>query len=138
MASDPDVVHDALERVLDEVRRWPDVRVSESDDDGTTQVLYRRGVLARLHADGLVEVPFPRAVGEKLVAEGRAERHHALPDSGWVDVRLGATADAPRVLDLLRLAHEARLATGAPADEVVDQSVEDTFPASDPPASGRD
>jgi hypothetical protein len=136
-------IRDALERVLEAVRRWPAVRV-EAGDGGVTQVLHQRGVLARAHSDGLVEIAFPRPVAETLIAAGRAERHHALPDSGWIDTRLSTPADAARLLELLELAREARRpgAAGGGSDRksegAVDESVEESFPASDPPAHRSD
>jgi hypothetical protein len=148
MGSNPQIVHETLARILEQARHWSDVRVDSRAD--VTQVLVRRGLLARFHPDGLVEIPFPRPVGEKLVAAGRAERHHALPDSGWVNVRFSEAADEPRVIEMLKLAYEARrqgaafageddsTKSGSRTERVVDESVEETFPASDPPASGRE
>lgn len=145
MGSDPQIVHEAIDRVIAVAITWPGVAAASSP--GVTQITFGRGLLARLHADGLVEIPFPRPVGEKLVAVGRAERHHALPDSGWVDVRLAATADVDRVTELLRLAYEARqpqaagpLGVASPSEVArhvewhIDESVDESFPASDPPA----
>lgn len=130
-------------RVIEEARGWPEARI-EDLAGGVTGILAGTGVLARIHDDGRVEIPFPRSVGEQLVAEGKAERHTALPDSGWVEFRLGATGDAEALIDLLRLARDARRpgASGAAkplqhVQEIVDESVDESFPASDPPARGR-
>ena len=146
MGSDPQIVQEAASGVIARAVSWLGVR-SDVSTPGVIQLLIGRGVLARFHDDGLVEIPFPRPVGEKLVASGRAERHHALPDSGWVEVRLSATADVERVTELLRLAYEARRPQGAgppgggvPPDVAqhiewhIDESGKESFPASDPPA----
>ena len=45
-------------------------------------------------------------VREELVRAGRAERHHVLPDSGWVSYRIGGPADVPGAIELFRLSYE--------------------------------
>lgn len=59
-----------------------------------------------MHGDSLVDIPFPRTVRNELVAGGRAEPHHILPDSGWVSVYLKQAPDVNRAIDLLRLSFE--------------------------------
>ena len=153
MASDPIVVHEAVDRLIEEAGGWTGVSVARLDDQ-VIQLRLGRGTLGRIHPDGLVEIPFPRAVGERLVSAGRAERHHALPDSGWVELRLETPGDVPAVSELLRLALQARLVRQSSdssnagigpvsdvkriVDEKVDESGAESFPASDPPARGRE
>jgi Family of unknown function (DUF5519) len=36
-----------------------------------------------VHENGIVDIPFPRAVHDALLAEALAEEHHWVPDSGW-------------------------------------------------------
>jgi hypothetical protein len=136
-----------IARILEETRTWPGVGI-ETRADGVIQLVLSRGVLARLHAGGLIEIPYPRPVGEALVAAGRVQRHHALPDSGWVNVRLERADQVEDTLALLRLAYEPRRGgpdapeSAADADQrhatqhEIDASVEESFPASDPPAHG--
>jgi hypothetical protein len=66
----------------------------------------RRRELGHLHADRIADLPFPRRVRDELIAAGRAVPHHVLPDSGWVTVRLGASEDVDRVIELFRLSYE--------------------------------
>jgi hypothetical protein len=40
--------------------------------------------MGHMHGDVLVDMPFPRDAGKKLVAEGKASPHHVLPESGWI------------------------------------------------------
>ena len=42
----------------------------------------------------------------KLVAAGKAESHHVLPESGWVSVRLRRHEDVASVIELFRLNYE--------------------------------
>lgn len=147
MKADPRVIEEVFQGVVDRVQRWPGVSIDARP--AVTNIVLGRGVLARMHAEGLVEIPFPRPVAEELIAAGRAEHHHVLPDSGWVDYRIRSADDLGPLLELLRLAFEARnVERSADAgsmvdraamelDEKIDESVEESFPASDPPAIGR-
>jgi len=62
-----------------------------------------RRELGHLHGSRLADLPFPVRVRERLVAEGKAEPHHVLPQSGWVSVRIRTDADVERVVELFRL-----------------------------------
>ena len=43
---------------------------------------------------------------DELIAAGRADYHHALPDSGWVTFRLYEESDVERAIELFRLGYE--------------------------------
>jgi hypothetical protein len=47
-------------------------------------------------------------VRDELIAEGGAERHHVLPESGWVSCRIRGIEDVSRVVELFRLNYERR------------------------------
>jgi Family of unknown function (DUF5519) len=61
-----------------------------------------RREIGHIHRDALVDIPFPRAVRDALVAAGEAEPHHILPHSGWVSIFLQSDADVERAIRLLR------------------------------------
>ena len=65
-----------------------------------------RRELGHLHGNRLADLPFPVKVREQLVAAGRAESHHVLPESGWVSVRLRRCEDVASVIELFRLNYE--------------------------------
>jgi hypothetical protein len=65
-----------------------------------------RRELGHLHGDRLADLPFPIAIRNELVASGRAERHHILPDSGWVSVPVRGAEDVRAVIDLFRLNYD--------------------------------
>ena len=94
----PDVA--TLTRV---VADWTGVTVHPHRFGGTE---FRLGTaeVGHVHGDGTVDVPFPRAVRDALIAAGRAERHHWLPESGWTTVRLDE-AGLDGALQVLRLSH---------------------------------
>ncbi len=52
--------------------------------------------IGHVHGDRLVDIPFPKKVREGLVAAGRAEPHHILPESGWVSICLRQPSDVER------------------------------------------
>lgn len=69
-----------------------------------------RRELGHLHGDRMADLPFPRRIRDELIAAGRAEAHHALPDSGWVTRRVDGPEDVEEVVELFRLAYERALA----------------------------
>ena len=72
-----------------------------------------RRELGHLHGDRMAALPFPRPVRDRLVAEGRAEPHHALPDSGWVTRGVRGPEDVAAIVELFALSYErARAAHG--------------------------
>lgn len=78
---------------------------------GGRELRYGRRELGHTHADGSVDLAFPRPVRDMLVETGRAEPHRVLPDSGWVTFHLRSEADAAEAVELFRLAYErARVA----------------------------
>jgi len=69
---------------------------------------YRLGrrEIGHVHTDYLVDIPFPKKVRDELVAAGRAEPHHILPESGWVSIHLNQESDVERAIELLRYSFE--------------------------------
>jgi hypothetical protein len=93
------------DRIVGRVSSWEGVTVHPHRFGGVEFRVGRRE-LGHLHGDRMADLPFPVVVRERLVAEGRAERHHILPDSGWVTVRLRSEQDVDDVVDLFRLNYE--------------------------------
>jgi hypothetical protein len=73
---------------------------------GGTEYRIGKRELGHIHGDHLVDIPFPTKVRDQVVAEGRAEPHHILPDSGWVSFYLREPADVDRALALFRLSFD--------------------------------
>jgi len=87
------------------VLEWPGVSAHPHRFGGTE---YRLGTreIGHLHGDALADLPFPTRVRQALVAAGRAEPHHVLPDSGWVSFYLRAPGDVDKAIQLFREAYE--------------------------------
>jgi hypothetical protein len=73
---------------------------------GGTEYRLGRREIGHVHGDYLVDIPFPKKLRDELVATGRAEPHHILPQSGWVSIHLNQESDVDRAIELLRLSFE--------------------------------
>ena len=93
------------ERIEREVGSWDGVTVSPHRYGGIEFRLGRRE-LGHLHGDRLADLPFPVTVRRELVAAGRAEAHHILPQSGWVSFWIRRAADADAAIELFRFNYD--------------------------------
>jgi hypothetical protein len=73
---------------------------------GGTEYRLGRREIGHVHGDYLVDIPFPKKVRDELVAAGRAEAHHILPQSGWVSVFIKRPNDVDRAIELLQYSFE--------------------------------
>jgi len=87
------------------ISEWPGVTV-EPHRFGGIEFRVGRRELGHLHGQRLADLPFPVKVRDQLIADGKAERHHVLPDSGWVSRRIRGVQDVDAVIDLFRLNYE--------------------------------
>jgi len=70
-----------------------------------------RRELGHLHGDHMADLPFPRRIRDELVAAGRAQPHHVLPDSGWVTRSVRGPEDVDAIVALFRLSYERAVAS---------------------------
>ncbi len=98
-------VKGAKEKIHAAVTSWPGVTADPHRFGGTEYRLGKREI-GHLHGDHLVDIPFPKKVRDEIVATGRAEPHHILPDSGWVSFYLQEIADVERTIALLKQSYE--------------------------------
>jgi hypothetical protein len=96
-------------RIRSVVLSWPGVSAAPHRFGGTEFRLERRE-LGHIHGGRLVDIPFPRRVRDELIAAGKAERHHVLPESGWVSFWIRGEGDADRAIELLRIAYDRAIA----------------------------
>ena len=92
-------------RIEREVGSWDGVTVSPHRYGGIEFRVGRRE-LGHLHGSRLADLPFPVAIRRELVAAGRAEPHHILPQSGWISVWIRSEADGDEAIELFRLNYE--------------------------------
>jgi hypothetical protein len=75
-----------------------------------------------VHEGGIVDIPFPRSVRDALLAEGLAEEHRWVPNSGWITFRVRSEADFNHAVWLLRLSYLRYAMKAAPDPrELLDQ-----------------
>ncbi len=100
-------------RLTEAVRRELLVRsqVTESTHRfGGIEFRLGRRELGHLHGDRMADLPFPRRLRDELIAAGRAEPHHVLPDSGWVTRRVRGPEDVQAIVELFALSYEHAVA----------------------------
>lgn len=97
-----------IDHVLDHVTDWPGVD-PVACPDGTVELYVGDSLAGHVYDTGLVDLAFDRAIRDQLLTEGRADRHHREPDSGWVSAWLRAPQDIRDVRWLLRLAYLCHL-----------------------------
>jgi hypothetical protein len=101
----------AAELIAQEIERWPGV-TSAPHRFGGTEFRVNHREIGHMHGDRLADIPFTKRVRDELIASGRAQPHHVLPDSGWVSVRLRGPEDVPAVLELFRMNYDRLSAIG--------------------------
>ncbi len=97
------------EYIRNQVGGWTGVSAHPHRFGGTEYRLGRREI-GHVHGEQLVDIPFPKRVRDELVANGEAQAHHVLPESGWVSVYLRRENDVTRATALLRRSFELALA----------------------------
>jgi hypothetical protein len=97
-------VSEYLKKLEAEVSAWADVSVHPHRFGGR-EFVFGSAEVGHVHVGGIVDVPFPRAVRDALLAEGLAEAHHWVPDSGWITFRIRGENDLRCALWLMRLSY---------------------------------
>jgi hypothetical protein len=98
-------VSGASERIALAMQELPGVTSAPHRFGGTEYNLGRREI-GHVHGNSLVDIPFTKKTREELVAAEKAERHHILPESGWVSIHLRHEPDVDRAIELLRFSFE--------------------------------
>lgn len=93
-----------LEKLEQTVLSWPDVS-GHPHRFGGREFRYGAAEIGHIHAGGILDIPFPRAVHDALLAASLAEQHHWVPDSGWITFRIREEHDLQHGLWLLRLSY---------------------------------
>ena len=94
------------------LRGWPGIETTPHRFGGLEFRVDRREI-GHLHPNGMLDLPFPVRMRRELVAAGRADAHHMLPNTGWVSFRIRTEHDLPASVELLRLNYERLLGVQA-------------------------
>jgi len=93
------------ELIREAATSWPGVTAVPHRFGG---IEYRFGKkeMGHVHGDRLADLPLPRRIHDEVIAAGRAQPHHVLPDTGWVSVWMSGPQDALDVIELLRMQYQ--------------------------------
>jgi len=87
------------------VSAWPGVTTG-SGQFGETEFWYAGRSLGHVHGGHQADIPFPRSLRDRLVADGRTGPHHIHPDSGWTTRLIEHDTDVDEAVQLLRLNYD--------------------------------
>jgi hypothetical protein len=88
---------------------WPGVQTEPGRFNSTA---YKVGLweLGHIHRNGVADLPFPKAVREALIADGRA-RPHQVGVPGYVSFAITTSDDIGEAIALFRMNYERAIAT---------------------------
>jgi len=93
-----------IRKLEEQVGAWPHVSVHPHRFGGR-EFRIGNAELGHLHIGGTVDIPFPRAVRDALLADGLAEEHRWVPNSGWTTFHVRSEGDLQHALWLMRLSY---------------------------------
>jgi hypothetical protein len=94
-------VKGAQAAITKEVTSWPGVTAAPHRFGGVEYGIAKREI-GHIHGDHMVDIPFPKKVRDQIIAAGRAQPHHILPETGWVSFYLRQADDVEKAIALLR------------------------------------
>jgi Luciferase len=98
----------AKEKITSFVLEWENV-TSQPHRFGGTEFKLGKREIGHIHGNHLVDIPFPIKVKEEIINAGFANKHHVLPDSGWISKYLVNDEDVEIAIKLLRRSFELAL-----------------------------
>ncbi len=98
-----------MESIAQQIERellgWPGVSL-QPHRFGGVEFQVNNHEIGHLHGSHLADLPFPIKLRNELIAAGRAQPHHILPETGWVSFYIDSYANVPALLELFRLNYE--------------------------------
>jgi hypothetical protein len=93
-----------LKKLEEEITTWHNVSIHPHRFGGR-EFRLGKAEIGHIHVGGVVDIPFPRSIRDALLAEGLAEEHRWVPDSGWITFRVGSDDGLKHALWLMRLSY---------------------------------
>jgi hypothetical protein len=93
-----------LKKLEEEVSAWPQVSVHPHRFGGR-EFRFGSAEIGHVHIGGIVDIPFPRSIRDALLAEGLAEEHRWVPNSGWITFQVRSEDDLKHSVWLVRLSY---------------------------------
>jgi|SRR5581483_1919910 len=94
----------SLKTLEDEIASWPQISV-QPHRFAAKEFRVGNAEVGHVHAGGIVDIPFPRTWRDALLAEGLAEEHRWVPNSGWTTFHIRKEEDVKHALWLMRLSY---------------------------------
>ena len=107
-----------LEKLESEITSWPGVS-AHPHRFGGREFRFGNAEIGHVHMGGVVDIPFPRAMRDALLAEGFADEHHRVPNSGWTTFRVRREDQFQHALWLMRLSYARYAIRNAHASQQV-------------------
>jgi Family of unknown function (DUF5519) len=82
----------SVTKLENEITQWSNISVHPHRFGGR-EFLFRKAEVGHIHIGGIVDIPFTRAIHDALLAEGLAEEHRWVPNSGWITFRIRTDHD---------------------------------------------
>jgi hypothetical protein len=99
-----EAVAEAVADLIDEVDSWPGVTTGAHRFGGTEWRVGPREI-GHVHAWGMLDIAYLRALRDALVDEGQTGVHHLLDQSGWTTFYLESPDDYDHARRLARLSY---------------------------------
>ena len=91
-------------RFEEKVSEWPNIE-THSHRFGGREFRTGGAEVGHVHTGGTVDIPFPRVIHDVLLAEGLAEEHRWVPNSGWITFQVRSQEDLAHALWLMRISY---------------------------------
>ena len=98
-------VQGAQTAITKAVLSWEGVTTAPHRFGGVEYVIGKREI-GHIHGNHMVDIPFPKQVRDEIVAAGRAQPHHILPETGWVSFYLRQEDDVEKAIALLHESYQ--------------------------------
>jgi hypothetical protein len=92
------------QRLDREVLSWPEVS-AHPHQFAAREYRFRKAEIGHMHSGGTLDIPFPRAIHDALIADGLAQQHRWVPDSGWITFQVRGDEDLTHAIWLMRLSY---------------------------------
>ncbi|TQQ79308.1 hypothetical protein EGH24_11800 [Halonotius terrestris] len=97
-------IAESVTHLIDEVGSWPGVTVGEHRFGGTEWRVGPREI-GHVHAWGMLDIAYLRALRDALIEEGQTGVHHLLDQSGWTTFYIQHPDDYDHAEWLVRLSY---------------------------------
>lgn len=99
-----EAIESTVEKLIEEVGSWPGVTVGEHRFGGTEWRVGPREI-GHVHAWGMLDIAYLRALRDVLIEAGQTGVHHLLDESGWTTFYIEEPADYDHARRLVRISY---------------------------------